>query len=86
MSFTATEFMRGYILIIGALFVIMSVLITLNIFFQQSLEMEIADQFSRQQSLLSPAIADNIKTYLRHEKQDLLLISRLLAGKDIKTI
>ncbi|HAK89906.1 MAG TPA: hypothetical protein DHV16_02110 [Nitrospiraceae bacterium] len=77
--------MKGYILIIGALVVIMSVLITLNIFFQQSLETEIADQFSRQQSLLSTAIADNIKTYLRHEKQDLLLISRLLAEKDIKT-
>jgi len=45
--------MKGYLLIIVTLVVVISALITMNIFFQQSLQTEMAEQFSEQQSLLS---------------------------------
>ena len=62
--------MKGYILIIGILAIIISALVTLNIFFQQSLQMEIAEQFNKQQLLLSRTIADNIKSYINSVKEE----------------
>jgi len=56
--------MKGNLIIICTLIVVITVLIVLSIFFQQSLQMEIAQQFNRQQSLLSQSIAQNIKEYL----------------------
>ncbi|MEW5745191.1 MAG: ATP-binding protein [Nitrospirota bacterium] len=76
--------MKGYFLIVGTLVFVVSGLITLNIFFQQSLQMEIAEQFNRQQLLLSRSIADNIESHLQHEKAELLLISRILSEVDIR--
>ncbi len=75
--------MKGYLIIIGTLIVVISGLITLNIFFQQSLQMEIAEQFNKQQLLLSRSIADNISAYLYFVKEDVLHISRMLSNTDI---
>ncbi|RJQ22820.1 MAG: sensor histidine kinase [Nitrospiraceae bacterium] len=71
--------MKGYILIIGTLIVVISALITLSVFFQESLQMEIAEQFSKQQLLLSQTIADNISAYLSFIKQDVLHIASMLS-------
>lgn len=77
--------MKSHITIILALIAVISVLITLNFFFQQSLQMEIAEQFNRQQLLLSRSIADNIESFIHHEEEELLLISHLLSETDIRS-
>jgi len=71
--------MKSYLLIIGTLIVVISALITLNVFFQQSLQMEMAEQFNKQQSLLSNSIADNIKTYFYHLDEEVLLVLNILS-------
>jgi len=71
--------MKGYLLIIGTLIVIISALITLSTFFQESLQMEMAEQFSKQQLLLSQTLSDNITTYLSFLKQDALHLSSMLS-------
>ncbi|HAK89523.1 MAG TPA: hypothetical protein DHV16_05170 [Nitrospiraceae bacterium] len=75
--------MKGYLLIIGPLVVIISVLITLNVFFQQSLQMEMAEQFNKQQLLLSKSVANNIEAYLHFLKEDVLHMSTMLSKTDI---
>ncbi len=74
--------MKSYLLIVGTLIVVISALITLNVFFQQSLQMDIAEQFNKQQSLLSKSIADNIGAYLYFIKQDAIHISNMLSKGD----
>ncbi|HAM52286.1 MAG TPA: hypothetical protein DCP92_16925 [Nitrospiraceae bacterium] len=63
--------MKGYILIIGILATIISALVTLNIFFQHSLQLEMAEQFNTQQLLLAKAQASNIQSYLQSLEHDL---------------
>src|SRR5271169_2009660 len=75
--------MKSHIFIIGVLIAVISGIITLNIFFQQSLQMEIAERFNRQQFLLSRSIADDIKSYVGHDQEELLFISHLLSETDI---
>ncbi len=77
--------MKGYLLIIGSLIVIISVLITLNVFFQQSLQMEMAEQFNKQQFLLAKSIADNIKTYFYHLEEEVLLALNILSKTDFSS-
>ena len=71
--------MKGYILIIGILAIIISALVTLNIFFQQSLQMEIAEQFNKQQLLLSRTIADNIRSYISSVKEEAVELAHELS-------
>jgi PAS domain S-box-containing protein len=75
--------MKSYLLIVGILITVISVLITLNVFFQQSLQMDMAEQFNKQQSLLSKSIADNIGAYLYFIKQDVMHISNMLSKRGI---
>jgi C4-dicarboxylate-specific signal transduction histidine kinase len=74
--------MKGYLLIIGTLIIIISALITLSVFFQESLQMEMAEQFSKQQLLLSQTISENITAYLNFLKQDALHLSSMLSKLD----
>jgi len=76
---------KGYLLIIGTLIVVISALITLNVFFQQSLQMEMAEQFNKQQLLLSRSITDNIKIYMHFMREEVLSAARILSKIDIKT-
>ncbi len=76
---------KGYLLIVGALIVVISALITLNVFFQQSLQMEMAEQFNKQQLLLSKSIADNITAYIHFMKEEVLSISHVMTRIDIKS-
>lgn len=75
--------MKSYLLIVGTLIVVISALITLNVFFQQSLQMDMAEQFNKQQLLLSKSITDSIKAYLYFIKQDVLHISSMLSKINI---
>jgi len=75
---------KGYLLIIGTLIVIISALITLNIFFQQSLQMEVAEQFNKHQLLLSTSTTNNIKSYFYFLREEILEFTRELSEKDIK--
>lgn len=71
--------MKSYIVIIGSLIIIISALITLNIFFQQSLQMEMAEQFNRQQQTLSMSVSSHIDAYLHSIKHDVIHLSNMLS-------
>ncbi len=77
--------MKNQIFIICSLIVVISGIITLSIFFQQSLQMEIAERFNSQQFLLSESIADNIKSYVLREQEELLLTARILSEDDMRS-
>ncbi|TAL23477.1 MAG: sensor histidine kinase [Nitrospirae bacterium] len=72
-------------LIIGTLIVIISALITLNIFFQQSLQMEVAEQFNKHQLLLSTSTANSIKSYFYFLREEIVELARELSEKDVET-
>lgn len=76
--------MRGYLLIIATLVIVISVLITIGVFFQGSLQMEMAEQFSKQQLLLSKSIADHIGAHFSFIKEGVLHVSEVLSKRDIK--
>ncbi|HSW64079.1 MAG TPA: ATP-binding protein [Dissulfurispiraceae bacterium] len=57
--------MKGHVLIIGVLVLIVSILVSLNIFFQQSLQMEIAEEFNKQQLLIADSLANNVSNHVR---------------------
>ena len=76
--------MKGYIIIIGILAVIISALITLNIFFQQTLQMEMAEQFNKQQLLLANAEASNIQSFVNGLKDELWHIAVVVSGLKIR--
>ncbi|MBZ0156128.1 MAG: cache domain-containing protein [Alphaproteobacteria bacterium] len=75
--------MRGYFLIIGTLVVVVSGLITLNIFFQQSLQMDMAEQFNNQQLLLSQSIADTIRAHIQFMREEAVSLSHILTRLDL---
>src|SRR5512139_1977078 len=75
--------MKGYVLIIGTLTVIISVLITLNIFFQQSLQMDIAEQFNKQQLLLARSISENLSGLVLSLQQDIGSLAHVLSRMHI---
>jgi len=76
--------MKGYVIIVGILVLVVSALITLNIFFQQTLQMEMAEQFNKQQLLLATAEASNIQSYVNSLKEDLGHIAVVVSGLKIK--
>ncbi|MCX8030561.1 MAG: ATP-binding protein [Thermodesulfovibrionales bacterium] len=65
--------MRGYFLIVTPLLIIISVLISLNIFFQHSLQNQIANDFNLQQQILAESVSKNIKEQLENLKVNTLL-------------
>ncbi len=67
--------MKGYIVILGVLAVIVASLIALSVSFQRTLQMEMAEQFNRQQQLLANAEASNIQAYLDGLKNKMLHIA-----------
>ncbi len=75
--------MKGYILIIGILAVVVSSLITLNIFFQHTLQLEMVEQFNKQQLLLANAEASNIQAYIRDLKEELLHVNHFVSRQKI---
>ena len=71
-------------LLILALFII-SLIITLNIFFQQNYQSEMAEQFNRQQLLIAKSVAKNIEGHMDHIAEEMLSFARLLADRGLDT-
>lgn len=76
--------MKGYLFIIGVLVLIISSLITLNIFFQHTLQLEMAEQFNKQQLLLANAEASNIQSYINGLKEELLHVAHIMSRSHIR--
>ncbi len=60
-----------------ALLLVLSIIIILGQFFHQSLQEEMADQFNKQQLLLSREVAMNIESFVGHVYKNLRVISQL---------
>jgi sensor histidine kinase regulating citrate/malate metabolism len=69
-------------LLILAVFIV-SLFITLNIFFQQNYQSEMAEQFNRQQLLIAKFLAKNIEGHMEHLDEETLSFVRLLADRGI---
>ena len=76
--------MKGYLLLITPLLLITAILITLNIFFQHSLQLEIAEDFNSQQLILTESISSNLKEYFISMQEEVLSISHIASKIDIK--
>lgn len=74
--------MRGYFFIIGILIIIVSALVTLNVFFQSSLQLDMATQFNKQQLLLARSIANTISSHISGMKEEVSKISYKISEKD----
>jgi signal transduction histidine kinase len=68
--------MKRYRTIIGILAVILLSLATVSIFFERTLQREMAEQFNKQQLLLANAEASNIHEYLAGMKEEILHIAQ----------
>jgi signal transduction histidine kinase len=68
--------MKKYIVIIGILAAIMVALATLSVFFQRTLQMDMAEQFNKQQLLLASAQATNMHEYLRNVQDEVFHIAQ----------
>jgi PAS domain S-box-containing protein len=69
--------------IIGVLAIIVLSLIVLNISFQRTLQMEMAEQFNKQQLLIAQTEASNIQAYLNVIKEDMLHVVHLASIMNI---
>ena len=58
---------------------IISLIITLNMFFQQSYQSEMAEQFNRQQLLIAKSVAKSIESDIQHVDAEALSLTRLLS-------
>lgn len=62
---------------------IVSLIITLNIFFQQSYQSEMAEQFNRQQLIIAKTIAKNIEDQIAHLEDETISFVNLLAARGL---
>lgn len=75
--------MKTNILLLILVVFIISLIITLNIFFLQSYQSEMAEQFNRQQQLTAKSVAKNIEDEMQHFEEETLSLSRLLADRGL---
>lgn len=76
--------MKGYLILIAPLLLITTILISLNIFFQHSLQSEIAEDFNAQQLILTETIASNLNEYFIGMKNEAALISYIASKTRIE--
>ncbi|HYA26876.1 MAG TPA: ATP-binding protein [Thermodesulfovibrionales bacterium] len=76
---------RGYSLVSGIFIIIIASVIMLNISFQQTLQMESAEQFNKQQLLLANTAALEVQQYVDVLKSDLLSVAELMSEFQIRT-
>jgi PAS domain S-box-containing protein len=69
-------------LFVLAIFII-SLIITLNIFFQQNYQSEMAGQFNRQQLLIAKSIANSIETDMQRLEEEVLSFAMLMAYREL---
>ena len=70
---------KGYIVITSILVIIVVSVISLNISFHRALQMEMAEQFNKQQLLLARAEASNIQAYIGRVKDEMFRIAQLVS-------
>jgi PAS domain S-box-containing protein len=70
--------MKTNIFLFGLVLFIISLIITLNMFFQQSYQSEMAEQFNRQQLLIARSIAKGIEGDMQHIDAETLSLARLV--------
>jgi PAS domain S-box-containing protein len=70
--------LKTNIFLFGLVLFIISLIITLNMFFQQSYQSEMAEQFNRQQLLIARSIAKGIEGDMQHIDAETLSLARLL--------
>ena len=76
--------MKTNILLLTLVLFIISLIITLNIFFQQSYQSEMAEQFNGQQQLIAKSVAKSIEGDLQHIEAESLSLANLLAGRNLE--
>ncbi|MBP1746809.1 MAG: hypothetical protein H6Q54_1424 [Deltaproteobacteria bacterium] len=75
--------MKTNIVLFALAVFIISLIITLNIFFQESYQSEMAEQFNRQQLIIAKSIARSIEGDIRHIEAETLSLARLIAEKKL---
>ncbi|GAB4488730.1 MAG: hypothetical protein OHK006_19510 [Thermodesulfovibrionales bacterium] len=75
--------MRSNFFLFGLVVFIVSLIITLNIFFQQSYQSEMAEQFNRQQLLIAKSIARSIEADIQHLEAETTALARLLEDRGL---
>ena len=76
--------MKTNIFLFGLVLFIISLIITLNIFFQQSYQSEMAEQFNRQQLIIAKSIAKSIEDDIDHLEAETLSLARLLGSSRLQ--
>lgn len=75
--------MKLNIFLIFLILVIISFVITLNIFFQQNYQKEMAEQFNRQQLIIAKTISSSISDDFEHLEEELKAFTRLIVDRGI---
>src|SRR5574340_498466 len=77
--------MKTNIFLFALIVFIISLIITLNIFFQQSYQSEMAEQFNRQQLIIAKSIAQSIEDDIRHVEAETLSLARLIGERRLES-
>ena len=75
--------MRTNIILFALVVFIISLIITLNIFFQQSYQSEMAEQFNRQQLIIAKSIAKSIEDEIHYIEAGTVSLAGLIAEKKL---
>jgi len=75
--------MRSNLSLFGLIILVISIIITLNIFFQQSYQGEMAEQFSREKQLIARSVAKSISDEVEHLEDETIRFSRLLYSRGL---
>jgi C4-dicarboxylate-specific signal transduction histidine kinase len=76
--------MKFKLLFIIFLLIVASIIITLNVFFLQNYEAEMAMQFSQQQLIIAKTVAESIQNNLEHLKEETIALAELLSRRGLK--
>lgn len=77
--------MKNNAVILVIILLIVAALLTLNGFFQQSLQIEMAEQFNRHQLILAQAEAENIQAYISRSRDELLRTAQFTSRFPVRT-
>jgi PAS domain S-box-containing protein len=75
--------LKTNIILFGLILFVVSIIITLNIFFQQSYQGEMAEQFNREKLLIAKSVAKSIGDEMEHIEAETLAFGRLLSDRGL---
>jgi len=76
--------MKSKIFILTLFVILVSLLITLNVIFHESLRDELAEQYNNQQLLIAKTVADSISSAIEHLEEESTSLARLLSIRGLK--